>query len=420
MTYSEEFWQAYIRRLSVLDQTAGQLLAQYIQRHGVADSEALAQYAYALATKYGEASAELACQMYDAAAEAAGAQVPAAVPAPTASPQDVQRMVMGALQSPPLLRNGVARLVKQAAADTTLQNAARDGAEFAWVPHGDSCAFCITLASRGWQRMGKKAREGIHATHIHANCDCEYAVRFDGKSGVAGYDPDRYLAQYNAAGGDIKAMRRAQYAENKDKINAQKRAAYKARKEREQAEKAPQEGAGSTAQTALGRQAGRDTVPAQNSLTGQAKGRWRDVTREYLEAATPGVGSVTQDDGYKVGKHAAEIKMAQWLHETLGGDIRLLQENLGGPQKPDYEWNTKAWELKTISSEKAAESAVRGALKQIAENPGGIVLDCQMEKLSMNTLAEIVKSRIERSGKFPVDVLVVYGESLEKALRYKK
>ena len=237
MTHSEEFWQAYIRRLSALDQTAGQLLAQYIQRHGVADSEALAQYAYALATKYGEASAELACQMYDTAAEAAGAQVPAAVPAPTASPQDVQRMVMGALQSPPLLRNGVARLVKQAAADTTLQNAARDGAEFAWVPHGDSCAFCITLASRGWQRMGKKAREGIHATHIHANCDCEYAVRFDGKSGVAGYDPDRYLAQYNAAGGDIKAMRRAQYAENKDKINAQKRAAYKARKEREQEEK---------------------------------------------------------------------------------------------------------------------------------------------------------------------------------------
>lgn len=231
MIYSEEFWQAYIRRLSALNQTAGQLLAQYIQRHGVADSEALTQYAYALATKYGEASAELACQMYDAAATAAGAQVPAATPAPTADYHKVQSMVTGALQSPPLLRNGVARLVKQAAADTTLQNAARDGAQFAWVPHGDSCAFCITLASRGWQYMGKKAREGIHAPHIHANCDCEYAVRFDGKSGVAGYDPGRYLAQYNAAGGDINAMRRAQYAENKDKINAQKRAAYQARKE---------------------------------------------------------------------------------------------------------------------------------------------------------------------------------------------
>ena len=35
---------------------------------------------------------------------------------------------------------------------------------------------------------------------------------------------------YNDAGGDINAMRRAQYAQNKDKINAQKRAAYAQRK----------------------------------------------------------------------------------------------------------------------------------------------------------------------------------------------
>ena len=54
--------------------------------------------------------------------------------------------------------------------------------------------------------------------------------------GAAGYAPDRCPAQYNAAGGDIHAPRRAQYDENKDKINAQKRAAYKGRVERKQAE----------------------------------------------------------------------------------------------------------------------------------------------------------------------------------------
>lgn len=94
------------------------------------------------------------------------------------------------------------------------------------MPHGDSCAFCLTLASRGWQRASQAAIKGGHAEHIHANCDCEYAVRFDGRTSVAGYDPEAYLAQYNAAGGDINRMRRVNYAKNKERINAQKRAAY--------------------------------------------------------------------------------------------------------------------------------------------------------------------------------------------------
>ena len=100
--------------------------------------------------------------------------------------------------------------------------------------YGDSCAFCLTLASRGWQRASQAAIKGGHAEHIHANCDCEYAVRFDGRTSVAGYDPDAYLAQYNAAGGDINRMRRVNYAANKERINAQKRAAYEARKAREE------------------------------------------------------------------------------------------------------------------------------------------------------------------------------------------
>lgn len=131
---------------------------------------------------------------------------------------------------PANLPGGVSRLVKRAGADTTLRNAVRDGAEFAWIPHGDSCPFCITLASNGWQKAGKKALKGGHAEHIHAHCDCEYAVRFHSGTTVAGYDPDKYYRQYREAGGDINAMRRIDYAARKDAINAQKRAAYAARK----------------------------------------------------------------------------------------------------------------------------------------------------------------------------------------------
>ena len=124
----------------------------------------------------------------------------------------------------------VSRLVKRAGADTTLKNAVRDGAEWAWVPHGDTCPFCITLASNGWQKASSKVLKGGHADHIHANCDCEFAVRFDGSTTVAGYDPEKYLRQYRAAGSDVNAMRRIDYAARKDAINAQKRAAYAARK----------------------------------------------------------------------------------------------------------------------------------------------------------------------------------------------
>lgn len=229
MRVSAKSWSEYVERLSRLNQKAGKLMKEYIDRHGMEDTDALIAYAAALVIKYGEGSAELAAQMYDAMAAAKGASVPAAVPAATASYSEVAQMVTATQNSPPLMQGGVSRLVKQAGADTTLQNAQRDGAEWAWVPHGDTCAFCITLASRGWQKATTKALKGGHAPHIHAHCDCEYAVRFRRSTTVVGYDPEEYLKRYRNAGSNINALRRERYAENKDTINAQKRAAYAAR-----------------------------------------------------------------------------------------------------------------------------------------------------------------------------------------------
>lgn len=231
MQITANAWNEYITRLSRLNQKAGQLMRQYIDTHGTGDADALITYAAALVTKYGEGSAELACQMYDALAEAANAGVPAAEPAVPADYGEVARMVNATKnQNPANLPNGVSRLVKRAGADTTLKNAVRDGAEWAWVPHGDTCPFCITLASNGWQKASSKVLKGGHADHIHANCDCEFAIRFDHNTTVAGYDPEKYLKQYRDAGGDINKMRRIDYAARKDAINAQKRAAYAVRK----------------------------------------------------------------------------------------------------------------------------------------------------------------------------------------------
>lgn len=225
-------WLSYIGKLRRLNTTVANCMQAYVDQYGVSDSQKLIDVAYGLVTKYGEGSAALASEMYDALAELQGAHVPAAEPAETAEYGEVARMVNATKTSTPQLKSGVSRLVKRAGADTMLKNALRDGAEFAWVPNGDTCAFCMTLASRGWQKASKKAIKNGHAEHIHANCDCTYAIRFDPEVNVEGYDPDAYLKAYRDAGSDVNELRRIHYAENRERINAQKRAAYAARNEK--------------------------------------------------------------------------------------------------------------------------------------------------------------------------------------------
>jgi len=164
MKLTQAAWDDYISRLSRLNQKAGQLMREYMDEHPEADTDALIRYAYAFVTKYGEGSAELACQMYDALAEAQGVTLPAAEPAPTATYGEVTGMVKATQDSPRSLQSGVSRMVKQAGADTTTRNAIRDGAEWAWVPHGDACPFCRMLASNGWQRASKNLLKKGHAS----------------------------------------------------------------------------------------------------------------------------------------------------------------------------------------------------------------------------------------------------------------
>lgn len=242
MTISRKVWQRYIDGLRKVNDEAVRLAWNYLNTHNVLTQEgtnALIEYCYGLATKYGEAAAELACEMYDALAAVTGATVAPAIPAATATMQETAKAVVGTLKTGnnEIVSSAVGRLVKMSGVDTTMQNALRDGAEWAWIPVGDTCAFCITLASRGWQRASKKALKGGHAEHIHANCDCTYAIRFD-NSEVEGYDPREYEKLYYGADGSkpqdrINSMRREFYARNKEVINEQKRDAYAKRQERE-------------------------------------------------------------------------------------------------------------------------------------------------------------------------------------------
>lgn len=233
MEISSNAWNAYIKKLNAINSKAGEMITAWVAEHGIDDRNALIDYAYRLSSHYGEAAAAITCEMYDAIVAAEGLVLESAVPADTATIEEVGKAVNGSLKQSPtgqLLNSVLYRLSKQASADTMIQNAARDHAEFAWVPSGDTCAFCITLASRGWQAASKSLLHS-HADHIHANCDCTFAVRHDGKSSIKGYDPDKYLEIYEDAEGrssadKINSIRRMKYQENKDRINAQKRVAY--------------------------------------------------------------------------------------------------------------------------------------------------------------------------------------------------
>ena len=231
MQITEKAWVEYITKMSQISQKAADLMQSWVQKNGLENDKALLDYAYALSQHYGQAIGALACRMYEATAAAQGTMIPTAEVAELPEYGEVAKAVKGTQKkSPNNIPGTIARLVKQVGADTTLKNAERDGAQFAWVPHGDTCAFCITLASRGWQYMSKSALRNGHAEHIHAHCDCEYAVRFDGESTVDGYDPDKYLEEYYDSNGDINKMRRKRYAQNKDAINARKRELYASKK----------------------------------------------------------------------------------------------------------------------------------------------------------------------------------------------
>ena len=244
MEISERSWQRFIDALRKVNDTAAEKIRDYLRRNGMPTTQeavnALIDYAYSVSMVYGEAAAELAAEMYDTVAVLSEVFVETAIPAATPEIGEVAKTIVGTLKtgSEEIVSAAIGRLVKQTGVDTTMQNALRDGAEWAWIPHGDTCAFCITLASNGWQRASKKALKNGHAEHIHANCDCTYAVRFNRNTNVAGYDPDVYREMYYGAEGNtptqrINSMRREIYAENSEEINAQKRSAYAKRVERE-------------------------------------------------------------------------------------------------------------------------------------------------------------------------------------------
>lgn len=236
MQISQNSWKKYSKRQEQIRNKAAAAMKSFIALNGIENRADVVAYANALITRYGEAAAAYACQMYDEIAEASKANVKPAEPAEISTYSQIAKAINGSLLQGVaglMAVRVVERMVKQAGADTILQNAIRDGAEYAWIPDGGACPFCMGIGAEGWKRASQRIVNGGHAEHIHSSCNCEFAVRFDEKSNVNGYNPNDYKKALEEQ--SDKEIREEQREENRDLINEQKREAYEFNKDNEDA-----------------------------------------------------------------------------------------------------------------------------------------------------------------------------------------
>lgn len=242
-TLNRRSWDRYTaRQAAQREAAAGEMMSFVTKAIGTATIPKLVANGRRIAVKHGRSAAALACVFYEHVARQSGEEVPKAVPVVVANGGRIEALVgkaSGMLEAGDVdgfakaCGNAVANEVKRSASRTMMSNAKRDGAQFAWVPQGsETCAFCITVASNGWTYARRGTVED-HADHIHPNCECEFAIRFDNETNVAGYDPSHYEDMYKDAEGrnsrdKINAMRRDMYAENGDRIREQHRERYAA------------------------------------------------------------------------------------------------------------------------------------------------------------------------------------------------
>ncbi len=149
---------------------------------------------------------------------------------------------------------------------------------------------------------------------------------------------------------------------------------------------------------------------------------FRDVTEEYLKRATPGVGSITFEPGYDMGRdHAQERAAAQWLHDTLGGDVTVLKEiNKNHIKTPDFFWAGALWDLKNPTTAQAANSAVRHGLSQIRSDPGGVILDYTDADVNIEEAIGAVQKRMQWDKNTPVDIMLIKHGVLKYVLRFNE
>ena len=94
-----------------------------------------------------------------------------------------------------------------------------------------------------------------------------------------------------------------------------------------------------------------------------------------------------------------------------------MHQNEG--RSPDAFWLENLWEFKNPSSYNAVDMRVRKGLKQIKDNPGGIVLYLD-ESISVDECIKMINKRIKQTEKYyVVDIVLIQKNRIVKILRYQ-
>ena len=99
----------------------------------------------------------------------------------------------------------VADMIHSAARLTTQRNMRLDPTSPRWarVPRGETCEFCLMLASRGFAYTSEKTAG--REMQYHSDCDCRIVPSW-GKQTLKGYDPEGLYERYKACADTVAPM----------------------------------------------------------------------------------------------------------------------------------------------------------------------------------------------------------------------
>lgn len=164
-----------------------------------------------VAMKYSYLGCELGAQWYDLCSELAGLDVE---PAELPEVDDTKlagraRAVVESVGDESLvsdafnyfLQNEIQKSIRMTGNANLWRDYERGkaGGRWARVPVGDTCAWCLMLASNGAWYLSEKSALGTSPDHYHDGCNCIAVYHSDAES-IAGYsDLDRYKSMYYEA-----------------------------------------------------------------------------------------------------------------------------------------------------------------------------------------------------------------------------
>ncbi len=376
MKISAKEWKNYINRLSSINYKAVTKMQKWMDRNGVDDIDKLIDYAMALSERYGEAAATLVCKMYDEIADAQKANVLPAVPAEKIARWEMFKNVSGAQMQGKLgdIPKIVGRSVKQAGADTMLKNAKRDGAYFAWINHGDSCAYCFMIAAGGWRRASSETIRGDHAEHIHNHCRCEFVIDLNGNLTIEGYDPNKLKERWKAITGATVEEKLRNLQKHLDNVSQ---------------------------------------VESFESAKGHSVKKW------FTRKLNAGYGDVTFDERCD----EEDIQKAEWLKRLFGGDLHCLKDNPQIGKMPDALWEDVYVEFKTPKSAKRLDDRIRAGCDQLSEaltrdgkpaDPRILVVDISKLPTSGDNYVSEIEQLAKSRAKGPTMMIIKKDEELIK------